>query len=175
MTASIMQTFDDVWDRLLRRIRDLRDDEYFWEPVVGCWSLRPTDDGRWLLDGDGGGGPAPDPVPVTTIVWRLGHLAGTLGGFARMRFGDGQRLTAAELDVPPHAYELSPFLAGYYRSWKDGLLTLPAAEWTQPLGTSFGPYAEANTVDLALHVLDEVVHHAAEVGVLRDLWSAGLR
>jgi hypothetical protein len=25
-------------------------------------------------------------------------------------------------------------------------------------------------VDLALHVLDEVVHHAAEVGLLRDLY-----
>jgi hypothetical protein len=26
-------------------------------------------------------------------------------------------------------------------------------------------------VDLALHVLDELVHHAAEVGLLRDLYS----
>jgi hypothetical protein len=34
-----------------------------------------------------------------------------------------------------------------------------------------GPYAESNTVDLALHVLDEVVHHGAEVGLLRDLYS----
>jgi hypothetical protein len=40
---------------------------------------------------------------------------------------------------------------------------------------AFGLYADSNTLDLALHVLDELVHHAAEVGVLRDLWAAGLR
>ena len=44
-----------------------------------------------------------------------------------------------------------------------------------PLGPSWGPYADADTLDLALHVLDEVIHHGAEVGVLRDLWKAGLR
>ena len=31
--------------------------------------------------------------------------------------------------------------------------------------------AESNTVDLALHVLDEVIHHGAEVSLLRDLFS----
>ena len=97
---SVTRTFDYVWDRLLARIDGLGDDEYFWEPVAGCWSLRQMSDGRWLLDGDGGGGLAPDPVPVTTIVWRLGHLGGTLGGFARMRFGDRQRLSNTELRVP---------------------------------------------------------------------------
>jgi hypothetical protein len=34
-----------------------------------------------------------------------------------------------------------------------------------------GPYAEANAVDLALHVPDEVIHHGAEAGLLRDLYS----
>lgn len=39
------------------------------------------------------------------------------------------------------------------------------------VGAIVGPYAEANTVDLVLHVLDEVIHHGAEVGLLRDLYS----
>jgi hypothetical protein len=112
---------------------------------------------------------------VTTIAWRLGHIGGTVGGFARMRFGDGQAVTAAELAVPPHADEVPAFLTAHYRAWLDGLLTLPEAEWFQPIGESFGPFAESTTLDLALHVLDELAHHAAEVGVLRDLWSAGLR
>lgn len=172
---SITRTFDYVWDRLLTRIQGLADDEYFWEPVAGSWSLRQVKNGRWLLDGDGGGGPAPDPVPVTTIVWRLGHIGGTLGGFARMRFGDGQRLRNEDLDVPAHADGIQPFLTDHYRFWMDGLLALPEASWFQPLGEKFDPYSEANTLDLALHVLDELVHHAAEVGVLRDLWAAGLR
>ena len=32
-------------------------------------------------------------------------------------------------------------------------------------------YAESSTVDLALHVLDEVMHYSAEVGLLRDLYA----
>jgi hypothetical protein len=55
------------------------------------------------------------------------------------------------------------------------LLAVPEAEWIQPIGEAFGPFAASDTADLALHVLDELVHHAAEVGVLRDLWGAGLR
>jgi hypothetical protein len=159
----------------LARIGDLSDEEYLWEPVTGCWSLRQVSDGRWLLDGDGGGDPDPDPVPVTTIAWRLGHIGGTLAGFARMRFGDAKRLTNEELDVPARADAVSAFLTDHYRFWMDGLLALPEVAWFQPLGAAFGPYAQANTLDLALHVLDELVHHAGEVGVLRDLWAAGLR
>jgi hypothetical protein len=174
-TRSIVRTFDFVWDRLLTRITGLERDEYFWEPVPDCWSLRQRANGRWLLDGDGGGGPTPDPVPVTTIVWRLGHIAGTVGGFARMRFGDGQPLTAAELEVPPDPHEVQAFLVAHYRSWMDGTLAVPESEWSRPIGDAFGPFAESDTADLALHVLDELVHHAAEVGVLRDLWGSGLR
>jgi hypothetical protein len=174
-TSSLTRTFDYVWDRFLARIDGLGDEEYFWEPVAGCWSLRQASDGRWLLDGEGGGGPPPDPVPVTTIAWRLGHIGGTLGGFARMRFGDRERVTFTDLDVPSHANEIQAFLTDHYRLWMDALLGLPEVAWARPLGPAFGLYAEANTFDLALHVLDELVHHAAEVGVLRDLWAAGLR
>ncbi len=46
---------------------------------------------------------------------------------------------------------------------------LDEAAWNVPLGPSWGPYAETSTVDLALHVVDDVVHHGAQVGVLRDL------
>ena len=48
---------------------------------------------------------------------------------------------------------------------------LSPEEWTAPLGPAWGPYAESSTVDLALHVLDEVIHHGAEVGLLRDLYA----
>lgn len=33
-----------------------------------------------------------------------------------------------------------------------------------------GPYAEGTRVSWVLHVLDEVIHHGAEVGLLRDLY-----
>jgi len=169
--GSLITAFDYVWARVTGRLAGLTDEEYFWEPVAGCWSLRQGDGGRWQLDGGGGGGRAPDPVPVTTIAWRLGHLGGmAVGGFANRRFGDGA-LTTARIGFPPGAAAVPGFLDGHYRAWRGGLAGLSPGEWAAPLGPSWGPYAEATTVDLALHVLDEVIHHGAEIGVLRDLYS----
>jgi DinB superfamily len=169
--GSLITAFDYVLGRLTSRLTGLTDEEYLWEPVEGCWSLRPGGDGRWQLDGGGGGGPAPDPVPVTTIAWRLGHLGGiAVGGFANRRFGDGT-LTTGQIDFPPRAAAVPRFIDEHYRNWRAGLTRLSPGEWAAPMGPSWGPYAEANTVDLALHVLDEVIHHGAEVGLLRDLYS----
>jgi hypothetical protein len=160
-----------VWARLTERLSGLTDEEYFWEPVPGCWSLRQDGQGRWRLDGGGGGGPAPDPAPVTTIAWRLGHLgAMAVGGFANRRFGDGT-LTTARISFPPGAAAVPGFLDEHYRNWRAGMAGLSPDGWTAPLGPSWGPFGESDTVDLALHVLDEVVHHGAEVGLLRDLFA----
>jgi hypothetical protein len=94
LAGPLITTFDYAWARLTGRLSGLTDEEYFWEPVAGCWSLRQGQDGRWHLDGGGGGGPAPDPAPVTTIAWRLGHLGGmAVGGSANRRFGDAKLTT----------------------------------------------------------------------------------
>jgi len=85
------------------------------------------------------------------------------------RFGDGA-LTTARIGFPSGADGVPGFLDGHYRAWRGGLAGLSPGEWAAPLGPSWGPYAEATTVDLALHVLDEVIHHGAEIGVLRDLY-----
>ncbi len=39
------------WDtHLWPRLQGLTDDEYFWEPADGRWSLRRGEDGRYVLD-----------------------------------------------------------------------------------------------------------------------------
>ena len=168
--GSLITAFDYVWDRLTKRLSGLTDEEYLWEPVAGCWSLRQGGDGRWHLDGGGGGGPAPDPAPVTTIAWRLGHLGGmAVGGFADQLFGDGT-LTIERIDFPPSAAAVPAFLDQHYRAWRAGLTGLQPGDWTAPVGQAWGPYSESSTLDLALHVLDEVIHHGAEIGLLRDLY-----
>ena len=42
------------WDHTLwPRLRGLTDDEYFWEPVGGAWSVRRRAGGVWETDGRG--------------------------------------------------------------------------------------------------------------------------
>jgi hypothetical protein len=170
--TSVIEMFDYVWARVTGRLVGLTDEEYFWEPVVGCWSLRLGDDGEWTPDGGGGGGPAPDPAPVTTIAWRVGHMAGmALGGFADRLFGDeGDEGDDSAIVFPAAATAVPQFLADNYGRWRAGMANLDTEGWQRPLGAAWGPYSESTILDLALHVLDEVIHHGAEVGLLRDLY-----
>lgn len=170
---SLASAFDQVWDRFLGRLDGLGDDEYFWEPVPNCWSVRQGGDGRWRIDGDGGdGGPAgaPDPPPITTIAWRIGHIGLTFIGYGDRLFADGN-LTLEDVEFAPSATEAVPFLSSTYQDyWREGIGTLSHERWWRSIGPAFGSYARLSTTDLALHVLDELTHHAAEVGLLRDLY-----
>jgi hypothetical protein len=72
---------DWQWQNHLRpAMTSLTDEEYFWEPVAGCWSLRkrgtPTEttlvgNGEYLFEFVY---PEPEIPPVTTIAWRLAHV-----------------------------------------------------------------------------------------------------
>lgn len=77
----IADQLDRHWHKNLRpRLHGLVDEEYFWEPVRGCWSIRPrgtsaapvsAGSGKWTMDS---ASPDPMPAPVTTIAWRLAHI-----------------------------------------------------------------------------------------------------
>ncbi len=62
---------DYAWQRLIDRLAGLTDEEYLWEPVPECWTVRPGQDGPWTWDF---AWPEPQPCPVTTIAWRLSHI-----------------------------------------------------------------------------------------------------
>jgi hypothetical protein len=81
------------------------------------------------------------------------------------------RLTERLGGLTDEEYFWEPVPDVHYRNWRAGMAGLSPDGWAAPLGPSWGPYAESNTVDLALHVLDEVVHHGAETGLLRDLFA----
>jgi hypothetical protein len=51
IAPSITEAFDFLMSRLTRRVSGMSDEEYLWEPVAGCWSVRLDDDGRWTIDG----------------------------------------------------------------------------------------------------------------------------
>jgi hypothetical protein len=167
------------WEVHLRpRLEGLTDEEYFWEPVEGCWSLRRAADGSYRLDQQL---PEPTPPPVTTIAWRLVHVGATcFANRASTFFGDGSVPEDADMFDPRHvpaelpgdATQAVAFLERSYRHWHDGIASLDDEGLGRPLGPKGGPYAEDPMAELIAHINREVMHHGAEIGLLRDLYRA---
>jgi hypothetical protein len=165
MTTQLADQLDWHWTQQLRpRLDGLTDDEYFFEPAPGCWTVHR----------DGGVDyeyPPPDPAPLTTIAWRMAHvIVGVLAARTHSHFGG-----------PPADYQTWPFatdaetalgqLDDAYRSWMTGVRELTDAALATPCGPAEGPWAAAPMSTLILHINREVIHHGAEIALLRDLFT----
>lgn len=167
------------WDTTLRpRLDGLTDDEYLWEPVAGMWSVRPRDVATASHSAGAGdlvvefAFPPPDPAPVTTIAWRLAHvIVGVLGMRVHAHFG-GPAVDYATHHYAATAGEALAQLDDAHRRWLDGVAALGDDGLARPCGPAEGPYADAPLATLVLHIHREVIHHGAEVALLRDLYRA---
>jgi hypothetical protein len=175
-TGRLMDQLAFHWAHQLRPGLDgLTDDEYLWEPVPGCWSIRPR--GEEVTTMAAGGGdhvadfayPEPDPAPVTTIAWRLGHLVvGVLGARNAAHFG-GPPVDYGTYHWSPRPATALSELDDAYQRWVDGVSALGDDGLERPVGDAEGPWAEHTYAELVLHIHREVLHHGAEVLLLRDL------
>jgi hypothetical protein len=168
--VDIIALSDYVYQRTQSRLAGLTDDEYFWEPVAGCCTIRRTKSGNYHTDYPD---EADNPPPFTTIAWRLWHLIGCYGGKRNPEWLGVERPPGGfemEDPVPATAGEAIAVLERAHAFWQDLLQALPAASWWEQLGSVAGPYAEDDKASLVLHQLDEQIHHGAELGVLRDLY-----
>lgn len=137
------------WQNQLRqRLDGLTDQEYFWEPVPGCWSLRKR--GTPTATTTAGAGeycyefvyPEPETPPVTTIAWRLAHLiVGVFGARNASHFGG----PPADWDTFSYAATAAEALAqldGVYDTWIKGVRSLGSDGLARPCGPAEGPYAD---------------------------------
>jgi DinB superfamily len=174
-TTELADQLDWHWREHARpRLHGLTDDEYFWEPVKGCWNVRPRPD-----DGGGPGTgaftvdfarPEPSPPPVTTIAWRLGHInVGVLGMRVAGHFGG----PACSYETFPYAGSADEALAqldSSYDQWIKGVRGLSAEDLARPCGQAEPFYPDAPLAALVLHINREMLHHGAEIALLRDLY-----
>jgi hypothetical protein len=170
ITKELIELSDFAYQRLRTRLEGLTDEEYLWEPAPNCWSIRPNGDGTYRGDG----GFVWDEVPpVTTIAWRLSHLIDCISaercatwlGLERKEnvLADGYAGTADRaMALLERANE---FWRGYITEVGDDAI------WEKS-GPIAGIYADYTRVSFVLHIIDELVHHGAEIGVLRDLYRA---
>jgi uncharacterized damage-inducible protein DinB len=159
--------------RIRPRLDGLTDEEYFWEPVSSCWSLRPDAEGVlrvdtiWPL--------AADHRPFTTLAWRLWHLICCYGA-TRNAVWLGVDRSQGAFDTfdpaPASAAAALDRLDDAYGWWSSTLRSLSDDELGEPLGSVAGQYADDSKAGFVLHMLDEVIHHGAETALMRDLYRA---
>ena len=114
--------------------------------------------------------PEPDPPPVTTIAWRLGHvIVGVLGARNASHFG-GPPIGYEDFVYADSADTALQQLDSGYAAWQAGVESLGDAGLDRPVGEAEGPWADAPYSVLVLHINREMIHHLAEVCLLRDLY-----
>ena len=155
--------------RIRPRLSGITDDEYFWEPVAGCWSVRPDAEGVFRAES----ARLPDRQPFTTLAWRMWHLVGC--------YGSTRNWTWLGLDPGPGGfggYDPAPANAGAavealdaaYTWWSSLLRSITEDQLGERLGPIGGEYAESTKASFVMHQIDEVIHHGAEVALMRDLY-----
>ncbi|MFJ7073711.1 DinB family protein [Streptomyces sp. NPDC098781] len=220
----LLDQFDRAREMAEVRLKGLGDEEYLWEPVPGCWSIRRRGEattprafgpGEWVLDLgapeipaneyaevarqaaagmsvakiaedwsvsverveeilDHKGEPEPDETPVTTIAWRLGHLHYCFAGQWEWTFGERRHEPRLLVDFTPSAtLALERFWALIDR-WRDSVGAM-TEEQLDTVGFSQYPYG-SDPDEPFISVLSganlELIHHMAEIALLRDLWRA---
>jgi hypothetical protein len=177
--TALVDQLDQHWQHQLRpRLDGLTDAEYFWQPVPGCWTISRRSGSTAPISVGAGeftmdyAMPPNDPAPVTTIAWRLAHI---IVGLFALR-------TATHFAGPPADYRTWDYAgtaAGALRqldeqhaAWIKGVRSLGADGLAWQAGREEGgdEYAECPMAELVLHINREVIHHGAEIALLRDLY-----
>ena len=161
----------------------ITDDEYLWTPVPGAWSVRRRADGpgprATLLHGAGEWGrdayhdKEPYPPPFTTIAWRLSHLTEMLT--LRADHTSGTRSMSRDAyQVSGDAATAVAALMTAVEAWRATLAQCDDHA-LDTVGYSAYPYGsdlEEMFIDVVWWVNQEVLHHGAEIALLRDLYLA---
>jgi hypothetical protein len=176
----------DSGDDLVRTIVPMSDDEYRWEPVPGCLNIRRRADGPgpgfkrlvgagdWARDSLWGLAPLPDPLPMGTIAWRLNHIAEMLARRADYTIGS-HSLTPHDYVIPGSAAAGVDAFRTATAAWRAALTSSDDGALDQVGRSQYpdGSDPEQPFLELVWWVNQEVLHHGAEIMLLRDLYRAG--
>lgn len=162
------------------RIDGLTTDELLWEPYPAMWSIRlrgqatspdPIGTGAYVVDHDA----TLDPFaagPMTTIAWRISHLASAFAGRWHWTFGEQ---TAA----PNELIHATPDLSLLDDLWNEIDRWVTSIESTaddhlDEIGYSQYPDgldAHLPFITIVRWMNRETIHHLAEIALLRDLYA----
>lgn len=171
--ADILRTaYASSCESLERILRGITAEEFFWEPVSGCWTVHPRAESRgadvegsgdWVIDYDPS---QPQPAPFTTIAWRTLHLAGV--NYVYWDYAFGTASLTFDLELPGDVAEGTDWLLAAHQPIKDSLADLTDLDLDKLVPTSWGEEWPLHQVIVTL--INEQVHHGAEISLMRDLY-----
>lgn len=175
--AELVDQLEWHWRYQLRpRLDGLTDDEYFWQPVPSCWTLSRRGEsaapasigtGEFTMDY---AKPPHEREPVTTIAWRLAHLIDVFGQPTAPHF-DGPHTNDRVDHYSGTAEGALRQLDEGHDAWVSDLRSLGAAGLARPQAAiSPAQYRDAPMAKRIMHIHREVIHHGAEICLLRDLY-----
>jgi hypothetical protein len=155
---------DEGYAMIRSRVEGLTASEFWWEPAPDCWTIRQRPNGMWAVDYEV---PDPEPAPLTTIGWRLVHVAECKIMYREYAFGPG-KLIWPDIDSAH-----SPDAAIAQLEEGQGLLvedlhSLTDDQLNEPRMTNWGE--EWPTWKVFWTMIQHDYHHGGEIGALRDLY-----
>lgn len=164
----LLALWDTSVDALLDRLAGITDEEWLWEPGPGASTVRRVD-GTWRAD-------APQdfeaPPSVRTIAWTAGHLGEM--GLLRADWTTGDhRLQPEDLSWPGTAAAGVATMRDGLAAWRQALEQVDDTD-LDTVGRCAFPHGldpHLPLVDIAWWNTRELVHHAADIATVRDLYA----
>ena len=172
--VTLQREFDHAASAARWQVDGLTDDEYFWEPVQSCWSVRRRGATDWPHVWGRGDFVVEDLAPagastarVTTIAWRIVHLAGWLDVYRTWIGGALDQLPLNDFVIPGDAGGAVAWLARAHGDFARGLTDITDADLARMVTTVFGEHRSIENLIRGMTV--EQLHHSAEIGCFRDV------
>jgi hypothetical protein len=171
--APFLAQWDYVVGVLTERLAGLTDDEYLWQAAAESWTVRPNPEGgRSLVDSEVWP-PTGAAAPPRTIAWSMGHLGSGVAIRADWLVG-AHRADSADFDWPLTADAGIRFMLDGLALWRNGLATMTDVD-LDTVGRSAYPHGldpELPLIEIVWWVNKELVFHAGEIWLMRDLYAA---
>jgi hypothetical protein len=176
--ALLAAQFDTNMEFFWARLSGLTDEEYLWEPGPGAWNLRPREQRR-TSRGRGAGDWVwefeprdPQRVSLRTIAWLMWHLSEMCLGRADWTTG-AHSIGPDDVACVPTAAGAVAQLTDAVGRWRSVFDELDPGEY-EVVGRS--QYPGGLDPDLPLRDIlwwqnREIIHHTAEIALLRDLYA----
>lgn len=163
---SLLAEMDESYSFLVEGVEGLTDEEFFWQPVPDCWSVFCGPNGRWTYHYEE---PDPVPSPVTTIGWRLVHIALCKVIYHEWAFGPA-KLDFVTIDNPHDTASAKAMLERGHSLLRSDLVSTGEEGLASEVLTNWGEAWPAWRIFRTMIQHDD--RHGAEIRLLRDLFRS---